>query len=208
MSVRRIAGWDQRVHPIAFPWGTTKAATIVDCAALGSADDAIAWLALGIQRRFVDGLTLDNELQARGKVRHGVLMREVLGDITSGAHSVAEVCYARDVERAHRLPTASRQVPSTVSGRSVLDNEYAEWGVVVEVDGRLGHESWTDRVRDGARDRQLSGQGRVTTRLFWPDVATRPCQSANEIGDLLGSRGWTGRARPCRRADCVIAQDR
>jgi len=89
----------------------------------------------------------------------------------------------------------------------VLDNEYAEWGVVVEVDGRLGHESWTDRVRDGARDRQLSGQGRVTTRLFWPDVATRPCQSAKEIGDLLGSRGWTGRARPCRRADCVIAQD-
>ena len=203
-GVRRIQQWDRRVDPVAVPWRTTQAATIVDCASLGSPDEAAAWLARGIRGRFVTGVALQTELDSRQRIRHGSLMREVLGDVVAGAHSAAEVRFARDVERAHGLPEGRRQVVSAANGYAVHDNEYIEWGVVIEVDGRLGHETWRDRVRDGARDRQLAATGRFTSRVFWVDVAVRPCATAREVAGLLAARGWQGHPHPCRRSDCAL----
>lgn len=109
----------------------------------------------------------------------------------------------RDVEKAHGLPNAIRQSPSD-RGRRHHDSEYDEYGLVVEVDGRLGHELWSDRVRDGRRDRRILGASKVTTRVFWVDVAVTPCQTAMELAAILRSRGWTGGARACRRTACAL----
>ncbi|HQF04670.1 MAG TPA: hypothetical protein PK868_11790 [Phycicoccus sp.] len=202
-ALRRIGRWDERVDPLTFPWRTTKASTIIDCAAGSEPDGALAWLALAVQKRLVPVETLEAELAKRTRLRHGGLMREAMADVTSGAHSAAEVRYVRDVERAHRLPTAIRQSASRVNGGSVHDNDYADFGVVIEVDGRLGHEEWASRIKDGRRDRRLGGAGRFTNRVFWPDVAVTVCATAAEVGALLRARGWTGRPMTCGRPGCA-----
>jgi hypothetical protein len=84
------------------------------------------------------------------------------------------------------------------------DTGYEDYRLIVEVDGRLGHERWADRVRDGQRDRQVLSGDVVTSRVFWSDVALTPCQTAAEVGAVHQARGWEGAPRPCRRRDCTL----
>ncbi len=84
------------------------------------------------------------------------------------------------------------------------DNLYEAQLLILEVDGRLGHEGWAGRVRDGLRDRAAARHGRLTVRVFWTDVAVAPCDLAVEVGALLNVRGWSGAARPCRRPGCGV----
>ncbi len=93
--------------------------------------------------------------------------------------------YIRDVERAHGLPTATRQAVLGQDRR--CDNLFEAQQLVLEVDGRLGHEGWAGRVRDGVRDRAAAREGRLTARVFWTDVAVTPCALADEVGVLLRS---------------------
>ena len=108
----------------------------------------------------------------------------------------------RDVEGAHGLPVATRQSPTGQGGRR--DNEYEEYTLVVEVDGRLGHEGWSGRRRDGRRDRQAARTGRLTVRVYWDEIVSTPCALAVEVAELLAARGWAGRPRPCRRRGCAV----
>ena len=72
----------------------------------------------------------------RHKPDFGLLM-EVLGDF-GGVESAAELRYDRDVVAAHGLPAGQRQAagPASIS----RDVEHEEFGVIVEVNGRKGHE--------------------------------------------------------------------
>ena len=202
--VRRSMRWENLIHETAYPWRTTLPATVLDLAAKGSEADALGNVANAVQKQLVTPTQLRQELVARGGHKHRKVLRPALVEIDDGGQSGAEILYIRDVERAHRLPWATRQSPSDRGRRRYHDNDYEEYGFLVEVDGRLGHEGWSDRVRDGQRDRRLLGADRVTTRVFWVDVAVRPCVTAGEIGAILRTRGWTGQARPCRRRGCVV----
>ena len=122
----------------------------------------------------------------------------------SGAESGAELLYLCAVERGHGLPRSCLQAHLLGGGRR-NDFAYEEYRVVVEVDGRLGHEQWSDRVRDGRRDRELLVGDRLTTRVFWADVSVTPCLTAVQVGAILRRRGWSGRVRPCRRPGCAAA---
>ena len=199
---------DRLLDPVLYPWRTIVPVTAVDLAADTTADGALAVLARAVQRNLTSADRLAAELAGRRGHPHGALLREALADVADGAHSAAEVRYVRDVERAHGLPRATRQSTAGSGGRSVHDNEYEEYGVLVEVDGRLGHETWQDRVRDGRRDRSATRRGRLTVRVFWPDVAVTPCATAVDVGAALGSAGWTGTLRPCRRRGCVVRTTR
>jgi very-short-patch-repair endonuclease len=135
------------------------------------------------------------------------LLRDVLADVDAGAHNTAEVRYVRDVERAHGLPVATRQ-RSAGGGSRVHDNVYEEYGLVVEVDGRLKHGGWDKRVRDGRRDRRALLSTGVTIRVFWGDVCGLRCHTAVEVGQILGARGWAGRPHPCRSSRCAVSEER
>lgn len=202
--VRRVSRWEDLVDETAYPWRTSIPVTVLDVAAEGPVLDALSVVSRAVQRELVSVGELRRELRARGRHRHGRLLAVVLGEVEDGAQSGAEVLYVRDVEHAHGLPTASRQSRSDHGRRCYHDNEYAEYGLLVEVDGRLGHERWSDRVRDGQRDRRLLGTAKATTRVFWADVAVTPCQTAMELAAILRSRGWTGHARRCRRTGCSV----
>ena len=67
-----------------------------------------------------------------------------------------------------RAPTFA--APGAVGRRARtvgMTSAYNDYRLLVEVDGRLGHEGWSERVRDGQRDRQLLTTERATTRVFW-----------------------------------------
>ena len=114
-----------------------------------------------------------------------------------------ELRYLRDVERAHSLPRSRRQAP-TGDGRR-RDVEYEEFGLVVEIDGRLGHQAWAERQRDGRRDRGAAVNGRLTIRAFWPDLVPTPCALAGDVAAILRTRGWTGQPSRCG-ATCSLRE--
>lgn len=204
VTIRRSSRWGNLIHELAYPWRTTVSATVLELATLGSAVDALAVVTTAVRQRLTTESELLQELRARGGHRHSRVLRPALEDVEAGGQSAGELLYVRDVERAHGLPTATRQWGSDEGSRRYHDNAYQEYGLVVEVDGRLGHEEWTDRVRDGQRDRKLLARQCVTTRVFWVDVAVRPCATAADVAAILRDRGWTARARPCRRRGCVV----
>ncbi|WP_344139223.1 type IV toxin-antitoxin system AbiEi family antitoxin domain-containing protein [Pedococcus bigeumensis] len=204
VRIRRAFRFDAVVHDLAYPWRTTAAATVLDVAATGSPLDALSIVARAVQKEVVTTAEVAQELAARAGHRHSRILRPALADVGAGGQSGTEVLYVRDVERAHGLPTAIRQAPSDRGARRYHDNGYDEFGLIVEVDGRLGHERWADRVRDGRRDRQLLVTERLTTRVFYADVVLEPCRTAAEIAAILAGRGWAGRPRRCRRTGCVV----
>jgi hypothetical protein len=205
-TVRRSARWDDLVDDRAYPWRTTKVATVLDVAARCGATEALAVVSGAVQRELVTASELSQELARRRGHPHGRLLGDVLADCAEGAESAAELLYVRDVERAHGLPSATRQLSSDAGRRRRHDNGYLDFRLLVEVDGRLGHETWADRVRDAARDRQVLGHELATVRVHWADVALTPCRTAVEVGAVLRLRGWSGEARVCRRRDCVVRQ--
>lgn len=202
--VRRSARWAGYLDELEDPARTTVAATVLDCAALGDSDESLGWVTAAVQGRRVNTGQLMAELGRRRGHPHGPLLRDVLGDVGDGAQSPAEVRYIRDVEQAHGLPAAERQGVTDAGRRRHHDNRYTAYRLVVEVDGRVGHERWADRVRDGQRDRQVAAGGDLTVRAFWVDVTSGACRLAGEVGALLRGRGWTGSPRPCRSLRCAL----
>lgn len=204
-SVRRSMRWDDLVHEMAYPWRTTVPATVLEVATDGSEADALSLVARAVQKELTTPAELRQEIVARGGHRHSRLLKPALADVADGMESGAELLFVRNVERPHGLPRSRPQTPSVAGRVRRHDFGYDRFRLLVEVDGRLGHELWADRVRDGQRDRQVLTEDRVTIRVFWPDVAITPCSTAGEIALILRSRGWSGTVRPCRRAGCAVA---
>lgn len=105
--------------------------------------------------------------------------------------------YLDRVERPHGLPTAARQVAASACGPSYRDVEYQEQRLVVELDGRLFHDSARSRDRDLDRDLDVAVDGGFTVRLGWGQVFGRPCDTASRVSRLLQLRGWSGDPIPC-----------
>ena len=95
------------------------------------------------------------------------------------------------------LPRGRRQVAGVgKTGRIYRDVAY-RLPLVVELDGRLFHDSTSARDRDFDRDLLAQVDGQLTTRLAWGQVFDRPCWTAAQVGVLLQQRGWTGAPKPC-----------
>lgn len=85
-------------------------------------------------------------------------------------------------------PWGHQQSPDLSSGSLRLrDIAYLAQKVVVELDGRLGHDQGADQVTDGRRDLDSAVSGWLTVRAFWGDVAVRPCRLAVSVGAVLGT---------------------
>lgn len=127
------------------------------------------------------------------------LLKAVLVDAASGTHSVLERGYLHRVERAHGLPRSSRQARGTGAGgrTAYRDVLVAEYGLVVELDGRVHHGTTSARERDLDRDLAAAASGLQTVRLTWAQVMREPCRTARRLGELLRLRGWRGSPTPC-----------
>jgi len=102
------------------------------------------------------------------------------------------------VERAHDLPRGERQVrESTEQGTVYRDVRYRAFRVLVELDGRLGHEGFGERAADLTRDLLSAAGDQLTVRIGWHQSEFEPCATAAAIGTVLRNRGWTGTVKPC-----------
>lgn len=167
---------------------------------------AIGVLADAVSARRTTAPRLLGALDSRLRVARRELLRAALTDVHQGTHSALEHAFLTDVERAHGLPRGDRQSRDTLddagSGRArsiYRDVEYAGFGLVVELDGRLAHDSARARDADLARDLATLANGRDTVRIGWGQATRRACETARLLGEILARRGWTGSVTPCPR---------
>lgn len=204
--VRRCAGLAERVQWNAGPPRIRVEHAAIDVAARAGSDyDAVALLADVCQSRRTTALRVLDALAERQRVPRRAWLEDVLCDIAEGSCSVLEQGYLHHVERAHHLPRADRQVGGEPGMPSIYrDVRYSRWGVAVELDGRMFHDSAAARDADLDRDLVAALERLMTIRLGWGQVFDRPCLTARRIGALLAQRGWPDRPIRCRPA-CVAA---
>ncbi|GAA5022702.1 hypothetical protein GCM10023258_13250 [Terrabacter aeriphilus] len=185
---------DGRVDPFAWPHRTTVEHTVMDLCDHQGADRVVAVTAKALGLGLTTPALLREALASRPRQSGRRFLLELLTEVADGFESPAERRYVRDAERAHGLPRGRSQSPFGRSGRR--DREY-EQGVVVEVDGRLGHAGWLEVQRDGRRDRAATVAGRTTLRCFWSDLVPSACVLAGEVALVLRAKGWQGAACRC-----------
>jgi hypothetical protein len=119
----------------------------------------------------------------------------VLADVAGGTCSVLEHEYLCRVERPHGLPLGQRQVRAgTVGG--VVYRDVAVGEQLIELDGRLFHDTAEQRDRDFERDLDAAVTGQGTVRLTWGQVVDRPCTTAAKLSAVFERTGWPA-GRPC-----------
>ena len=198
ISPRRGDRWPRGVVP-----HTSVEETILDLVhAAREFDDACGWVTAAFGRRLTAEGPLRATMNTRKRLRWRRQLDEIVTAAAGGAHSVLEFRYDRDVERAHALPLANHQVRFTKPDgtRGFRDRYYADYGLVVELDGKLAHPEDT-RWSDRARDNQATAHGGSTLRYGWEDVTRRSCATAAQVADALQARGWKGKLMPCS-LDC------
>ena len=195
------------------PWQlprTPIADTVLDLIeSATTTDDAFAWLTRAIGRDLVTTGMLTAALAARKRMRRRPWLVAVLADAADGVMSPLELRYVRDVERAHGLPPARRQVRRDLAGGvRYLDNFYEAFRLCVELDGRLTHppeQKWRDADRDSDN---LFRDDVQTIRLGLRHVTSGRCRQAARLAALFIRRGWDGEGlRPCG-PDCAVNQVR
>lgn len=198
VRVHRVSGLDRLVQTNRCPPRLRLDHSILDVAS-SAADDAmaIATLADACQSRRTTAARLAVTLRGRPRLPRRRFLQMVLDDVATGTYSVLEHRYLTRVERAHGLPTAHRQ-QHVRTGRcsGYRDVEYRGLKVVVELDGRLGHEWAEDRWDDLERDVDTLAAGVLTIRAGWRQVL-QPCRLAWAVGRVLMASGWEGAVRPC-----------
>lgn len=178
-------------------WVTDAADTVLDLAGApgAGADSAIGVAADAVRLRIATAPELVIRLQARTRHRQRRALRLALGDIDTGLQSVLEVRAQKRVLRAHGLPPMRAQAPDGRLGVR-RDFESEEFGVILEVDGQIGHLG-SRRLTDYRRDRRAAAQGKVTLRAGWVDVDSEPCALAADLAGAFAARGYRGGILPC-----------
>lgn len=199
LRLRRSVAAERGDRPAVLRLRTTSAVrTAVDLAAAARRpDDVMGSLARAIRAGVAVG-ALRTEVLARRTVRGRGLLLELLAAAEAGIESPLELRYHRDVEGAHGLPTSRLQRREVIGGLWLrADVVLEEFGVRVELDGRLAHPD-ARRGRDAWRDNAVGiARRELTLRYHWEHVARDPCLTAEQVVEALRSRGWRGTPRPC-----------
>lgn len=156
---------------------------------------AVRWITTAVQRRRTTPPRLRQAMQERTSMPARAVVSDLLTDTSAGVESPLEHRYLHRVERAHGLPRGTRQVRKGRS-RGRRDIGYSEFGLLVELDGHLGHDG-QGRFRDMRRDNEALMDGLVTLRYGWIDVTDDPCAVAAQVAEVMIQRGWAGMPTPC-----------
>jgi len=173
--------------------------------ALEARDDfaAIGAVSRAVQSRHTTALRMSDALADRSRAPRRDFLAGVLRDVADGTCSVLEHGFVTLVERPHGLPVALRQKRvGTASGIVYRDVAYGER--LVELDGRLWHNTAEQRDRDFERDLDAAVEGQGTVRLTWGQVYDRPCSTAAKLSRLLELDGWPP-AQACGPG-CAVAE--
>jgi hypothetical protein len=181
----------------ASPPRTRTEDAVLDAAIVAGADlDAIAILARWVQRRRTTPPRLLEAMARRRRVPRRRWLAEVLTDLDAGACSTLEHGFLVRVERPHGLPRAERQRPERSSqGLVYRDADYGP--LLVELDGRMFHDSAGARDRDLERDLDAAVDRRASLRLGWGQVFDRPCSTAAKLAVVMAGHGVVVQPQAC-----------
>lgn len=201
--------WFQRERPgvrsprtVGAPPRLTAADTVLDAVAPATDGEVVALVTRAVQQRLVTSEGLLAALAERKLHPRRKLLTTLLADVAEGVESNLELAYLRDVERAHGLPRGRRnRYRGGLRHRS--DVGYDDYGVLVELDGRLGHAD-EGRFRDFRRDNDFALRSLLTLRYGWWDVAEQPCDVTDQVATVLRGRGWSDLPSRCRRCRRVL----
>jgi hypothetical protein len=201
LVVHRIADFDDKVKRNTSPPTVRIEHALVDVAAEAASDfTAVGVLTDAVSARLTTADRILTALTARSRIPRRAFLVGVLSDIRDGTHSVLEHGYLHCVERAHGLPTGTRQLAElTPTGKVYRDVAYEQFGVYVELDGRASHGTAQAHDHDLARDLAAVTDEKVTVRLGWRQVYGDQCSTAVRIATVLTKRGWTGAMELCPR---------
>jgi hypothetical protein len=181
------------------PARTSPTHTLVDLVSIARDPlDVVGLVTHAFGRAVVDSDQLRQIVTTLPTLAHRELLLEVTESAADGVRSPLEYRYRRDVERAHGLPHPVRQSRRKSHGHTlVIDLEYDEFLVTIELDGRLNHESTPKAFRDMARDNAHTLAGRANLRYGWASVAGLPCATAAQVATVLKAHGWSGEPNRC-----------
>ncbi|HKA68006.1 MAG TPA: type IV toxin-antitoxin system AbiEi family antitoxin domain-containing protein [Actinomycetes bacterium] len=208
IRVYRSIAIESRRHPSRIPPRTRVEDTVLDLAERADhVGDMVAVVSWACRERLTTAERIAVVAAGRKKFRNRPELAAVLEDVASGTLAVLEHLYLTLVERAHGLPAGLRQVGIGRGLRTEYrDVYYRGFGLVVELDGAVGHSADADRSRDMRRDNADVLAGQLVLRFMFADVARRPCVVAAQVLLALGQRGWDGRPRRCGPA-CQLDVD-
>lgn len=197
--IHRLVELDKHVFGASPPRLRLEDNALMMAGSASSELEAIGVLADTVGRRGVTAHAVRAALDRFPRLRRRAWIAELVDDLELGTASVLEHGYLTRVERAHGLPAARRQAPRlTPSGRQFRDLEYVGLGLVVELDGHLGHASWEAGGRDADRELDdLAASGAVTARMRWHQVFGTPCRTAALVARILQRHGWNGHLKRC-----------
>lgn len=186
------------IHPVALPERTRVERTVVDVVdASKSSRDALAGIADALRTRVTEEERVREAVTTATRIRWRRPVLRALAVVSAGAESPLELDHAR-IEAAHRLPACERQVRMTFGQRVCRVDAVDAFGLVRELDGRLGHEDAKSSWRDMHRDNGHVTRGRAVLRFGHIDLMTDPCGVAAQEVEALRHRGWAGNPRRCR----------
>jgi len=154
---------------------TSASRTIIDLAWNASASE----LERAIESAIRDGLTSPTFLRRRlmllrGRGRRGVrLLDELLVD--TGGHTALERAFLALVRRAGLpRPVCQRVYRRNEKTIARVDFAFEPRPIVVEVSGRRGHSTDSERAKDARRRNELQALGLVVLEFTYDDVLKRP----------------------------------
>lgn len=207
VRLHRMSGFGDRVRWNLGPPRVRYEDAVLDVASDAESElDAIAALADACGSRRTTASRLLDAAATRARLARRTWLVEVLTDVAGGTCSVLEHGYLTRVERPHGLPTGRRQQSHRHASSLVFrDVDYDEFGLVVELDGRIFHESGSARDRDMDRDLDAAIDGSQTLRLSYGQVFDRGCSTAAKVATVLQRRGWPGTPIPCPECGRSVA---
>jgi hypothetical protein len=206
VRVTRVPDPAALAHPARTPPLLSVESTVLAAVASASSDTlAVDVILRSCRLRLTTPDRLLAAAAQRRRLRRRELVKSVCAEVRAGVTSPLERLYRNRVARAHGLPSGRAQAPSSSQGarRAYRDVLYEPEGVIVELDGRLGHELESDALRDLTRDNHATLTGHATLRFGWVAVAGHACGTAAQVRDLLVLRGWSGSAIQCDAA-CLL----
>jgi hypothetical protein len=159
-------------------------------------DDVCGWVTRAVSNRAVIDVRLLAFMAERTRLRWREDVAILLDEAINGTHSPLEYRWDHDVERAHGLPesVAQREYTRPDGGRGYRDRLFADYGVIVELDG------------DREGDNDAAADDLETLRFGWKHVR-RPanCATAALTATVLRNHGWQGTPTPCGKR-CAMEQ--
>lgn len=206
VEVRRRRHLPDHIHPAQSPPRIRLEHTVLDLADECETErDVVAWVTTAVQQGRTTSERLRSALMTRSRTPWRRFLLSLLADVDAGAHSPLEYHHRLRVHLAHGLPDGQRQRRAAAPGPVWVDVELATYSLVIELDGRVGHEG-DGRFRDRRRDNRNAVHGRATLRYGHAEVFGQPCEVAAETALVLRERGWAGEPKLCG-SGCPVNAD-